>query len=88
MKKRAISLFAVLSLSFTFFYPSLSLNDNTVKAKEKTVLEESLEKNEDTGKWIYVDNGQEISLKNLLKAKKGEKEFTLKFWEWISEICR
>ncbi len=39
MKKRAISLFLVISMSFTLLYPNLSLNDN-VCITEEEVLDE------------------------------------------------
>ncbi len=77
MKKRAISLFLVISMSFTLFYPSLSLNDNVLEC----VSEEDLE----DGK-VLID-GDEISLTELLRAPRSEKKFKLKFLEWISEIC-
>ena len=34
MKKRAISLFLVISMSFTFFYPELALNDNVLEIED------------------------------------------------------
>lgn len=77
MKKRAISLFLVISMSFTLFYPRLSLNDNVLEC----VSEEDLE----DGK-VLID-GDEISLTELLRAPRSEKKFKLKFLEWISEIC-
>jgi len=45
MKKRAISLFLVVSMSFTFFYPSLSLNDNVLEmVKNERIDEKELTK--------------------------------------------
>lgn len=35
MKKRAISLFLVISMSFTLLYPNLSLNDNVCMMGEE-----------------------------------------------------
>lgn len=35
MKKRAISLFLVISMSFTLLYPNLSLNDNVCIMEEE-----------------------------------------------------
>lgn len=77
MKKKAISLFLVISMSFTLFYPSLSLNDNVLEC----VSEEDLE----NGK-VQID-GCEVSLTDLMRAPRSEKKFKLKFLEWISEIC-
>lgn len=73
MKKRAISLFLVVSMSFTFFYPSLSLNDNVLECVEED------------GK-IVLD-GWEISLTELMRKPQSEKKYKLRLWEWISEIC-
>ena len=73
MKKRAISLFLVVSMSFTFFYPSLSLNDNVLECVEED------------GK-IVLD-GWGISLTELMRKPQSEKKYKLRLWEWISEIC-
>ena len=73
MKKRVISLFLVVSMSFTFFYPSLSLNDNVLECVEED------------GK-IVLD-GWEISLTELMRKPQSEKKYKLRLWEWISEIC-
>lgn len=78
MKKRAISFFLVVSMSFTLFYPSLSLNDNVLEC----VAEEDLE-----GETVILD-GQEISLTQLMRAPQSEKKFKLKLLEWISELCK
>ena len=73
MKKRAISLFLVVSMSFTLCYPSLSLNDNALECVEED------------GK-IVLD-GWEISLTELIRKPQSEKKYKLRLWEWISEIC-
>ena len=39
MKKRAISLFLVVSISFTLFYPELSLNDNVLECVDEDETE-------------------------------------------------
>lgn len=78
MKKRAISLFLVVSMSFTLFYPSLSLNDNVLTCVEEETLEDET---------IILD-GKEISLLELMRAPKSEKKFKLKLFEWISEFCK
>lgn len=39
MKKRAISLFLVVSMSFTLFYPELSLNDNVLECVDEDETE-------------------------------------------------
>ena len=39
MKKRAISLFLVISMSFTLFYPELSLNDNVLECVDEDETE-------------------------------------------------
>ena len=77
MKKRAMSLFLAVSMSFTLFYPELSLNDN--------VLEDvSYEKSEEETVEI---NGEKISLTQLLRMPRGEKKFKLRLLEWFSELC-
>ena len=77
MKKRAVSLFLVISMGFTFFYPTLSLNDNVLK-----VFWEN-------GSHKIVDlSGDEISLTELMRAPKEKKQYKLKLLEWINEICQ
>ena len=39
MKIRAISLFLVVSMSFTLFYPELSLNDNVLECVDEDETE-------------------------------------------------
>ena len=39
MKKRAISSFLVVSMSFTLFYPELSLNDNVLECVDEDETE-------------------------------------------------
>lgn len=73
MKKRAISLFLIVSMSFTLCYPSLALNDNVLECVEED------------GK-IVLD-GWEISLTELMRKPQSEKKYKLRLWEWISEIC-
>lgn len=81
MKKRAISLFLTVSISFTLFYPELSLNDNVLEVVKKEEF-----RGESTGVWL--EEYDEISLARLLRAPRGEKEFKLKFLDWFSEICK
>lgn len=78
MKKRAISLFLVISMSYTLFYPELSLNDNVVQCVEEDDLEDE----------TVIMDGQEISLMELLRMPKSQKKYKLRLWEWLSEICR
>lgn len=78
MKKRAMSLFLAVSMSFTLFYPSLSLNDNVLEC----ISEEDLEDG------TIVLDGREVSLTKLLRAEKSDKIFKLKLLEWINELCR
>ncbi|MBQ8039976.1 MAG: hypothetical protein IJ274_08945 [Lachnospiraceae bacterium] len=78
MKKRAISLFLAVSMSFTLFYPELSLNDNVLEC----VSDEESESN----KQLWDSN--EISLTELLRMPKSEKKYKLRLLEWFSEICR
>lgn len=78
MKKRAISLFLVISMSYTLFYPELSLNDNVVQCVEDDDLEDE----------TVIMDGQEISLMELLRMPKSQKKYKLRLWEWLSEICR
>lgn len=73
MKKRAISLFLVVSMSFTLFYPNLSLNDNVLEIV--------------SGEEVYFD-GNDISLTELLRMPKGERKYRLKLLEWFNELCR
>ncbi len=78
MKKRAMSLFLVISMSYTLFYPELSLNDNVVQCVEDDDLEDE----------TVILDGQEISLMELLRMPKSQKKYKLRLWEWLSEICR
>ena len=78
MKKRAMSLFLVISMSYTLFYPELSLNDNVVQCVEEDDLEDE----------TAILDGQEISLMELLRMPKSQKKYKLRLWEWLSEICR
>ena len=78
MKKRAISLFLVVSMSFTLFYPSLSLNDN--------VLERIYDEDTEYEK-VEIDD-EEISLTEFLRMPRSERKIRLKLLEWINEICR
>ena len=73
MKKRAISLFLVVSMSFTLFYPNLSLNDNVLEIV--------------SGEEVYFD-GNDISLTELLRMPKGERKYRLKLLKWFNELCR
>lgn len=77
MKKRAISLFLVVSMSFTFFYPSLSFNDNVLECVE-----------EDSEEEITVLDGHEISLTELMRTPKNRKKYKLRLLEWMNEICK
>lgn len=77
MKKRAISLFLVVSMSFTLFYPSLSLNDNVLTCVSEEDLEDEM----------VVLDGQEVSLMELMRARGSQKTYKLKLLEWLSEIC-
>ena len=78
MKKRAISLFLVVSMSFTLFYPSLSLNDNVLTCVEEEDLEDE----------TVILDGREVSLMELMRARGSEKRYRLKLLEWLSEICQ
>ena len=78
MKKRAMSLFLVISMSYTLFYPELSLNDNVVQCVEEDDLEDG----------TVILDGQKISLMELLRMPKSQKKYKLRLWEWLSEICR
>lgn len=78
MKKRAISLFLVVSMSFTLFYPSLSLNDNVLTCVEEENLEDE----------TVILDGREVSLMELMRARGSEKRYRLKLLEWLSEICQ
>lgn len=78
MKKRAISLFLAVSMSFTLFYPELSLNDN--------VLECVSDEETESKKQLCDDN--EISLTEFLRMPRSEKKYKLRLLEWFSEICR
>lgn len=78
MKKRAISLFLVVSMSFTLFYPNLSLNDNVLEIVSGEDMEQSR---------VYFD-GNDISLTELLRMPKGERKYRLKLLEWFNELCR
>lgn len=78
MKKRAISLFLAISMSFSLFYPSLSLNDNVLQCTREDDLEDG----------VVVLDGQEVSLLELMRAKESQKTYKLKLWEWLSEICQ
>ena len=78
MKKRAISLFLVVSMSFTLFYPELSLNDN--------VLEYVGDKEMENEQWIW--DGEEMSLTEFLRMPRSEKKYKLRLLEWFSEICK
>lgn len=77
MKKRAISLFLVVSMSFTLFYPGLSLNNNVLTCVEEEDLEDET---------IILD-GREGTLMELMRAPRSEKKYKLKLLEWLSEIC-
>ncbi len=75
MKKRAISLFLAVSMSFTLFYPSLSLNDNVLECvNEEEMIEDMDEK--------------EVSMIQILRLKRSEKKYKLRLLEWLSEIGR
>lgn len=78
MKKRAISLFLIISMSYTLFYPELSLNDNVV---------EYVEEDESEDETVILD-GREVSLTELMRMPKSQKKYKLRLWEWLSEICR
>ena len=78
MKKRAISLFLVVSMSFTLFYPKLSLNDNVVKYVGEEELAEELES-------MGVD---EHTMIQILRMPRNEKKYKIRLLEWFSEICR
>ncbi len=82
MKKRAISLFLVVSMSFTLFYPELSLNDNVLECVDETGKELDME----NGKVLF--SGDEVSLTELLRMPRSEKKYRLRLLEWLSEICR
>lgn len=75
MKKRAVSLFLAVSMSFTLFYPELSLNDNVVECVgEEEMTEETDE--------------DELSMIQILRLKRSEKKYKLRLFEWLSEIGR
>ena len=76
MKKRAMSLFLVISMSFTFFYPELALNDNVLEYIEETPEGE-----------VYIKEFH-IGIKELLQMPKSERKYKLKLLEWFDEICR
>ena len=76
MKKRAMSLFLVISMSFTFFYPELALNDNVLECIEETPEGE-----------VYIKEFH-IGIKELLQMPKSERKYKLKLLEWFDEICR
>lgn len=78
MKKRAISLFLAVSMSFTLFYPELSLNDNVLECVDETDVENE--------KVMPYDD--EVSLTELLRMPRSEKKYKLRLLEWLSEICR
>ncbi len=86
MKKRIVSVFMVVSMSFTLFYPEISLNDNVL------IIEEDADFEEIEGKlskefWESVSI-EDVSMLDLMRAKKGEKKFKLKFLEWISGFSK
>lgn len=75
MKKRAMSLFLAVSMSFTLFYPSLSLNDNVVECvSEEEMIEEA--------------DRDELTMIQILRLKKSEKKYKFRLLEWIGEIGR
>ena len=75
MKKRAMSLFLAVSMSFTLFYPSLSLNDNVVECvSEEEMIEEA--------------DRDEFTMIQILRLKKSEKKYKFRLLEWIGEIGR
>lgn len=78
MKKRAISLFLAVSMSFTLFYPELSLNDNVLECVDET--------DEENEKVMPYDG--EVSLTELLRMPRSEKKYKLRLLEWLCEICR
>ena len=79
MKKRTISLFLVISLSFTFFYPNLSLNDNVLEVIKKETAEG---KNTE----IRLEELDEKILSRFLCASRDDKEYRLRFLEWLNEF--
>lgn len=78
MKKRAISLFLVVSMSFTLFYPNLSLNDNVVKYVGEEEFAEELE---------HMDV-KEHTMIQIMRMPCSEKKYKLRLLEWFNEICR
>ena len=75
MKKRAMSLFLAVSMSFTLFYPSLSLNDNVVECvSEEEMIEEA--------------GRDELTMIQILLLKKSEKKYKFRLLECIGEIGR
>ena len=78
MKKRAISLFLVVSMSFTLFYPELSLNDNVLECVDS----------EETKIGNHIWDGDEMSLTEFLRMSRSEKKYKLRLLEWFSEICK
>lgn len=75
MKKRTISLFLAVSMSFTLFYPSLSLNDNVLECVSEDEMTEEIEEDE-------------LSMIQILRLPRSEKKYKLRLLEWLSEIGR
>ena len=75
MKKRTISLFLAVSMSFTLFYPSLSLNDNVLECVSEDEMTEEIDEDE-------------LSMIRILRLPRSEKKYKLRLLEWLSEIGR
>lgn len=75
MKKRTISLFLAVSMSFTLFYPSLSLNDNVLECVSEDEMTEEIDEDE-------------LSMIQILRLPRSEKKYKLRLLEWLSEIGR
>ncbi len=75
MKKRTIALFLAVSMSFTLFYPSLSLNDNVLERVSEEEMEEEMDEDE-------------LSMIQILRLPRSEKKYKLRLLEWLSEIGR
>lgn len=75
MKKRTITLFLAVSMSFTLFYPSLSLNDNVLECVSEDEMTEEIDEDE-------------LSMIQILRLPRSEKKYKLRLLEWLSEIGR
>ena len=62
-------------MSFTLFYPSLSLNDNVLECVREDEMTEEIDEDE-------------LSMIQILRLPRSEKKYKLRLLEWLSEIGR